>query len=219
MKIEELRVDIIELGVLKPEWRPLRQMQEYPDSHRTKFAHRPFEGAGVTGDPTPAYAAILNIQTADGIETPGVLWSSWSKEQLEWDSRTFKVQWDPELVGMNALDREYIWHKMWMARRYFHMPTIAPLSLIDELLWDLAGQKSGLPVHKLIGGFRDKVPAYLTETAVSFEDTLASAERAKAQGFLGFKDHAILGVSTNIKLVSFTYSFLHSGRQSNRPRS
>ncbi|GIT59461.1 MAG: hypothetical protein Ct9H300mP19_14090 [Dehalococcoidia bacterium] len=35
-------------------------------------------------------------------------------------------------VGMNALDREYIWHKMWMARRYFHMPTISPLSLIDE---------------------------------------------------------------------------------------
>ena len=45
------------------------------------------------------------------------------------------------------------------------------------------------------------MPAYLTETAVSFEDTLASAERAKAQGFLGFKDHAILGVATNIKLA------------------
>ncbi len=201
MKIEELRIDIIELGTLKPEWRPLRQMQEYPDSHRIKFAHRPFTGEGITGEPIPAYAAILNMQTADGIESPGVLWSSWSREQLEWDSRTFKVQWDPELVGMNALDREYIWHKMWMARRYFHMPTITPLSLIDELLWDLAGQKSGLPVHKLIGGFRDKVPAYLTETAVSFEDTLSSAQRAKEQGFLGFKDHAILGVATNIELA------------------
>ena len=201
MKIEELQIDIVELGSLAPEWRPLRQMQEYPGSHRVKFTHRPFDGEGVTGPPTPAYAAILRIQTADGIESPGVLWSSWGREQLEWDARTFKVQWAPELVGANALDREYIWHKMWMARRYFHMPSTAPLALIDELLWDLAGQKSGLPVHKLLGGFRDRIPAYLTETAVSFDEALVSARRAREQGFHGFKDHSILGVKTNIELA------------------
>jgi L-alanine-DL-glutamate epimerase-like enolase superfamily enzyme len=176
-------------------------MQEYPGSYRIKFTHRPFEGEGVTGPPAPAYAAILRIQTADGIESPGVLWSSWGREQLEWDARTFKIQWAPELVGANALDREYIWHKMWMARRYFHMPSTAPLALIDELLWDLAGQKTGLPVHKLLGGFRDRVPAYLTETAVSFDEALASARRAREHGFHGFKDHSILGVKTNIELA------------------
>jgi L-alanine-DL-glutamate epimerase-like enolase superfamily enzyme len=90
---------------------------------------------------------------------------------------------------------------MWMARRYFHMPSTAPLALIDELLWDLAGQKSGLPVHKLLGGFRDRIPAYLTETAVSFEDTMESARRAREQGFHGFKDHSILGIQTNVDLA------------------
>jgi len=201
MKIEELRIDIVDLGELTPEWRPLRRMQEYPGSHRVKFAHRPFDGEGVTGPPMSAYTAILRIRTSDGIESPGILWSSWGQEQLEWDARTFKAQWGPELIGTNALDREYLWHKMWMARRYFHMPSTAPLALIDELLWDLAGQKSGLPVHKLLGGFRDRIPAYLTETAVSFEDTMESARRAREQGFHGFKDHSILGIQANVDLA------------------
>ncbi len=59
MKIEALQVDIVELGSLEPEWWPLRTMQEYPGSHRVKFAHRPFEGEGLTGPPTPAFAAII----------------------------------------------------------------------------------------------------------------------------------------------------------------
>ena len=201
MKIEALQIDIVEFGSLTPEWRPLRTMQEYPGSHRVKFSHRPFEGDGIRLEPRPGYASILRIQTADGIESPGILGVGWGREQLEWDARVFKIQWAQELVGTDALDREYIWHKMWMARRYFHMPSTAPIALIDELLWDLAGLKSDIPVHKLLGGFRNRVPAYLTETAVSFDDALLSAQRAKDQGFHGFKDHSILGVKTNIELA------------------
>ena len=115
-------------------------------------------------------------------------------------ARTFKVQWEPELVGQDALNREYMWHKMWMARRYFHMPSAAPLVLIDMLLWDLAGLHANLPVHKLLGGFRDRVPAYLTETGIPYEDTLKTA-RAIDEGFHGFKDHSMLGVETNLALA------------------
>ena len=201
MKIETIDFQILESDPVEPEWRPLRTMREYPDSHKVRFGHELFQGEEIRLPARPAYLCLLRIQTDANLETCGVFASGWGREDLEWTARTFKVQWAPELIGFEALNREYMWHKMWMARRYFHMPTISPLSLIDELLWDLAGQKSGLPVHKMIGGFRDKVPAYLTETAVSFEDTLASAERAKAQGFLGFKDHAILGVANNIKLA------------------
>ena len=201
MKIESIRVDIVETQPVKPEWKPLRTMQEYPGSHKVKFTHRPFSGPGLELPPRPGYAAFLRIQTDENIETCGVLDVSWGRDHLEWEARTFKLQWAPELVGQDALNREYMWHKMWMARRYFHMPSTAPLALIDELLWDLAGLKTGLPVHKLLGGFRDRVPAYLTETAVSFEETLESARRAKANGFLGFKDHSILGVEQNIALA------------------
>ena len=77
----------------------------------------------------------------------------------------------------------------------------APIALIDALLWDLAGLYAKLPVHKLLGGFRDRVPAYLTETGMPFADTLISAQRAKDEGFKGFKDHSMLGVDTNLALA------------------
>ena len=35
------------------------------------------------------------------------------------------------------------------------------LSCIDIALWDLMGKSAGQPVYKLLGGFREKVPAYI----------------------------------------------------------
>ena len=63
MKIEEIRIDIIESESIEPEWRPLRQMMEYPGSYRARFAHRPYEGetlrlearAGLRGGPATAH--------------------------------------------------------------------------------------------------------------------------------------------------------------------
>lgn len=201
MRIETVQLQILESEPIEPEWRPLRQMQEYPGSTRVRFTHRPYEGSGIKLSARPGYAAYLRLQTSENLETIGLFGVSWGREHLEWEARIFKAQWEAELVGQNALDREYVWHKMWMARRYFHMPSTAPLALIDELLWDLAGLRSGLPVHKLLGGFRDRVPAYLTETGVPFDECLKAAERARKEGFLGFKDHSILGVKRNIELA------------------
>ena len=201
MRIEAIDFQILESDPAEPEWRPLRTMREYPESHKVRFGHRLFDGEGIRLEARPAYASVLRIQTDENIETCGMFSSSWGREHLEWEARTFKLQWEPELVGADALNREYLWHKMWMARRYFHMPSTDPVALIDTLLWDLAGLCAKLPVHKLLGGFRDRVPAYLTETGIPYEDTLKSAQRAVDEGFKGFKDHSMLGIDTNLALA------------------
>ena len=201
MKIEELRIDLIESEPITPEWRPIRNMMEYPGAYRARFGHRPFDGEPVRLSPRPAYGAVLRLSTDANIETSALLSVSWGKEHVEWEAQTFKTQWNGELVGENALDRERMWHKLWMARRYFHVTSTAPLELIDELLWDLAGMQAGLPVHKLIGGFRDRIPAYQVVTSLSYEENLAAAAKAKQEGFFGFKDHMMLGVDTNLSLA------------------
>ena len=201
MKLEAIDLLILESDPVEPEWKPLRTMREYPGSHKVQFGHRLFDGEGIRLEARAAFTCLLRIRTDANIETVGVLSSSWGREHLEWEARTFKLQWEPELVGTDALNREYLWHKMWMARRYFHMPSTAPLALIDSLLWDLGGLQAGLPVHKLLGGFRDRVPAYLTETGIPYEDTLKTAQRAVDEGFKGFKDHSMLGVDTNLALA------------------
>ena len=201
MKIEAIDFQILESDPVEPEWRPLRTMREYPDSHKVRFGHKLFQGEEIRLPARPAYLCLLRIQTDANLETCGVFASGWGREDLEWTARTFKVQWAPELIGFEALNREYMWHKMWMARRYFHMPSPAPLELVDSLLWDLAGLQTKLPVHKLLGGFRDRIPAYLTETGIPYEDTLKSAQRAVDEEFKGFKDHSMLGVQTNLALA------------------
>jgi L-alanine-DL-glutamate epimerase-like enolase superfamily enzyme len=201
MKIESIEMQILESDPVVPEWRPLRTMREYPGSHKVRFGHRLFDGDGIQQQARPGYACVLRIRTDANIETCGVFSTSWGLPHLEWEARTFKLQWEPELVGVDALNREYMWQKMWMARRYFHMTSTAPIALIDTLLWDLAGHRANLPVHKLIGGFRDRVPAYLTETGIPYEDTLKTAQRAVDEGFKGFKDHSMLGVETNLDLA------------------
>ncbi len=201
MKIEELRIDIIESEPIAPVWRPIRNMMEYPGAHRARFGHEPFKYETLRLDPRPAYGAVLRIRTDANIETLGMLTISWGKEHAEWEAHAFKTQWSGELIGENAFDRERMWHKLWMARRYFHMPSTAPIELIDELLWDLAGLHAALPVHKLIGGFRDRIPAYKVVTSLSFEENLKAAAKAKEDGFFGFKDHMMLGVETNLSLA------------------
>ncbi len=67
----------------------------------------------------------------------------------------------PVLMGQHPLDREKLWQDLAHWQRGSSMQlTDRTLAVVDVALWDLAGKKAGLPVHKLIGAYRDKVPAY-----------------------------------------------------------
>lgn len=102
------------------------------------------------------------------------------------------------LIGQNAFDRERLWHDLahWQ-RGSAGQLTDRALALIEQALWDLAGRKLGLPVHKLIGGFRDKVPAYGSTMCgddlpggLSTPDEYARfAERLVARGYKAIKLH------------------------------
>lgn len=65
------------------------------------------------------------------------------------------------LIGRDPMDRESIWQDLahWQ-RGSAGQFTDRALALVEQALWDLAGRVLKLPVHKLIGGYRDKVPAY-----------------------------------------------------------
>ena len=98
----------------------------------------------------------------------------------------------PLLVGENPLDREKIWHWMEEITTSRQALTERQMSVIDCALWDLLGRMAGLPVHKLLGGCRDRVKAY-----ASCFDNLgppeAYAEHAlacKKQGYKAYKIHA-----------------------------
>ena len=55
MKIEAIDFQILESDPVEPEWRPLRTMREYPDSHKVRFGHELFQGEEVRLPARPAY--------------------------------------------------------------------------------------------------------------------------------------------------------------------
>jgi L-alanine-DL-glutamate epimerase-like enolase superfamily enzyme len=65
------------------------------------------------------------------------------------------------LVGGNALNREKLWCELehWQ-RGSAGQLTDRALGAVDSALWDLIGRTLGTPVYQLLGGYRDKVPAY-----------------------------------------------------------
>jgi L-alanine-DL-glutamate epimerase-like enolase superfamily enzyme len=58
-------------------------------------------------------------------------------------------------------------------------------------LWDLAGKAAGLPVYRLLGGYRTSIPAYAsTVTFGSIEEYLDVADQCLALGYAAIKLHA-----------------------------
>ena len=70
----------------------------------------------------------------------------------------------PYLVGEHPGEIERLWERM-HRRAYKHARggiVIAAISGIDIALWDLRGKMANMPVWRLLGGYRKRVPAYAT---------------------------------------------------------
>jgi len=61
------------------------------------------------------------------------------------------------IVGMDIFAREQIWDR---ANTMFAKNDRIGAGAIDIALWDAAGKAAGLPISSLLGGFRDRLPAY-----------------------------------------------------------
>lgn len=68
----------------------------------------------------------------------------------------------PDLIGEDPLAVERLWHKLWVPKLIGRRGlTTRAISAIDIALWDLRAKVAGMPLFKLLGGFRDRVPTYI----------------------------------------------------------
>lgn len=98
----------------------------------------------------------------------------------------------PRLLGREAEEIEAIWRDLLFASHATSVGPIMSLALaaIDTALWDLRGKKAGLPLSRLAGGAKRKVPLYTTEGGWLHIEPQALAEdalAAQANGFAGSK--------------------------------
>jgi L-alanine-DL-glutamate epimerase-like enolase superfamily enzyme len=156
--------------------------------HRSNIV-RDSEGHTHPGAEHDAVQSLLTIHTDAGLV--GYSFGSLPRTTLE---NLIK----PILVGQDPFFRERIWQTL-RERQRLNLTLLhdRALALLDMALWDLAGRAVGQPVHRLLGAYRDKVPAYAStmcgdDLERGLNTPQAYAEFAlwcKERGYPAFKLH------------------------------
>ncbi|MFF1877087.1 enolase C-terminal domain-like protein [Leifsonia sp. NPDC058230] len=116
------------------------------------------------------------------------------------------------LVGQDYRRREHLWDQV---NRTLAKNDRIGYGALDIALWDLAGKGVGQPIWALLGGFRDRLPAYVsTIGGVKGEGTLGSGEAyadfaqhcveygARAYKFHGYRNADLAGEIEVLRAVA-----------------
>jgi L-alanine-DL-glutamate epimerase-like enolase superfamily enzyme len=98
----------------------------------------------------------------------------------------------PLLIGEDPIDVERLWHKMWVPKLIGRRGmTTRAISAIDIGLWDIRAKAAGMPLYKLLGGYRDRVPTYIAggyyEEGKGLKELAEESETSVRMGARGIK--------------------------------
>ncbi|WKN41901.1 mandelate racemase/muconate lactonizing enzyme family protein [Tunicatimonas pelagia] len=67
-----------------------------------------------------------------------------------------------KIKGLNLMNTEQVWHHMFFHNRkpVAKGKEIHAIGSVDLCVWDIVGKALGLPVHKVLGTFREQIPVY-----------------------------------------------------------
>ena len=68
----------------------------------------------------------------------------------------------PQVIGEDPLASEALWHKLRRLNRHAYNLSDGIAGAIDVAIWDIRGKVVGLPIAKMLGLAREKIPAYAT---------------------------------------------------------
>ncbi len=139
---------------------------------------------------------LVRMRTSEGVEGFGLATSYASVEPI---IQAFRNGIGEQVLGMDPLAPERL-HEALLAltsQRLAHEKgwgrdaLIRIAAAVDIACWDIIGKTAGLPLHRLLGGYRDRVPCYVTcayyrdgKDLVELRDEM---QKLKAQGHTGFK--------------------------------
>jgi L-alanine-DL-glutamate epimerase-like enolase superfamily enzyme len=163
--------------------------------------NRPGSGDGLAID--RAYTSVIRVVTDEGVE--GHVVGRRGRVVMDMVERRI----GKELLGKDPLNTEFLWERIWDIDRLEEFPLYV-LGLADIALWDIKGKVAKLPVCKLIGGYRDSIPAQASTTSYDTEkEYLDVIGAALAEGYTAVKLHLrYRDVKTNAKLCRTVRKFV-----------
>src|ERR1700750_671734 len=96
---------------------------------------------------------LLNLKTDAGIDGFGIAYRS-GTALLE-----ITAALAPKIVGLDPLMRQKIIQSFDDSMAQARASIVRAVSLIDQALWDIAAKAAGMPLYKMLGGYRQSVPA------------------------------------------------------------
>jgi len=139
---------------------------------------------------------LVRMRTSDGAEGFGLATSYASTEPIV---QAFRNGIGEQVLGMDPLAPERLHERLFAltSQRMAHEKgwgreaLIRIAAAVDIACWDIIGKVAGLPLHRLLGGYRDRVPCYVTcayyrdgKDLVELRDEM---QKLKGQGHTGFK--------------------------------
>src|SRR2546423_1862266 len=130
---------------------------------------------------------LVTLRTDEGLEGHAFLGSA--MRGAHFDAQGVIHYLKPLVMGQDPLDRERLWQTMWSKNRN---TTPRAIGAVDVALWDLAGKIAGLPIHRLLGSYRDRVRAYASSAVLGSAEAYAEeASKFKAEGWTAYKIHPL----------------------------
>ena len=128
---------------------------------------------------------LVTISTDQGLQGHAFLGSAMRSAHFDAEGLIHYLK--PLVMGQDPLDRERLWQALWSRSRN---TTLRAIGAIDVALWDLAGKAANLPIHKLLGSYRDRAPAYASSAVLPSPAAYAEeAVRFKSEGWTAYKIH------------------------------
>ena len=142
---------------------------------------------------------LVRMRTDEGIEGIGL---ATSYTPIEAAIHAFRSGIADLIIGEDALAPERLyqklfaltWQRLAHEKGWSREALVRISSAMDIACWDLVGKVAGLPLYRLFGGFRDKVPCYVTcayyRDGKDLAELREEMQMLKAQGHTGFKAKA-----------------------------
>ncbi|MEE8362942.1 MAG: enolase C-terminal domain-like protein, partial [Dehalococcoidia bacterium] len=128
---------------------------------------------------------LVKITTDEGVEGHAFLGSA--SRSARFDGESLVEYLKPIVLGQDPLDRERLYQGLQSRSRN---TTPRAIGAVDVALWDIAGKIAGLPIHQLLGSYRDRVPAYASSAVLgSPQEYAKQAAQHKADGWAAYKIH------------------------------
>lgn len=148
-----------------------------------------FKGIGIDR-PRDVSMTHVEIESADGLVGQGLGYFADSFVLATMVERLAA----PALLGRDAIDSEACWQALYWTLTSSGQSGygFSAISALDIAIWDLKAQALGLPIWRLLGGYRKDLPAYATlgVPGMTREELVAMGRWLVGRGFRSLKMHA-----------------------------